>query len=162
MSALTVRPTAEADLPFVLATEDHARRAGFVGGWTEAEHRAALTDPGTLHWTLEVDGERVGTLILRGIGGTDRNIELKRITLAVTDHGYGRQAFRLLKRHVFETLGAHRLWLDVFEHNHRARHLYESEGFVVEGVMRECFRTPDGWASLILLSMLEHEYVPSG
>ena len=161
MSTLTVRPTVEADLPFVLATEDHARRGGFVGGWTEAEHRAAMTDPAVVHWTLEA-GERVGYLILRGVGGEDRNIELKRITLAVTDRGYGRQALRLVKRHTFGALGAHRLWLDVFEHNHRARHLYESEGFVVEGVMRECFRTADGWASLILLSMLEHEYVPSG
>jgi RimJ/RimL family protein N-acetyltransferase len=49
---------------------------------------------------------------------------------------------------VFDELGAHRLWLDVFEHNARARHVYRSMGFAEEGV--------DG--SLVVMSMGEDEY----
>ena len=36
--------------------------------------------------------------------------------------------------------------------------VYESEGFVVEGVMRECVGAEGGWESLVLMSLLEQEY----
>lgn len=54
---------------------------------------------------------------------------------------------------------AHRLWLDVFEHNERARALYTSEGFTVEGVLREHVNLHGQWRSLVLMSMLSREYV---
>ena len=57
-----------------------------------------------------------------------------------------------------EELSAHRLYVDVMEHNARARGLYLSEGFVPEGVLRDGVRLADRYASLLLLSMLEYEY----
>ena len=63
-----------------------------------------------------------------------------------------------MKRHCFERLNVHRLWLDVFETNQRARNLYESAGFQVEGTLRECLRTGEGFASLVVMSMLSSEY----
>ena len=61
-------------------------------------------------------------------------------------------------RIAFDELSAHRLWLDVFEHNARARHLYESLGFVQEGVLREAFYRDGKHYSLILMSLLDREY----
>jgi RimJ/RimL family protein N-acetyltransferase len=58
----------------------------------------------------------------------------------------------------FREFAAHRLWLDVFDDNARARHLYQSLGFVEEGVLRECIRWPDRFRSLVVMSMLEQEY----
>jgi diamine N-acetyltransferase len=40
----------------------------------------------------------------------------------------------------------------------RACHLYESEGFVREGVLRECIWNGETYESLIVMSMLEQEY----
>jgi diamine N-acetyltransferase len=71
---------------------------------------------------------------------------------------YGRAAVRAIKRHAFETLAAHRLWFDVKEHNTRARAVYEKEGFCYEGTLRECQKGPDGFESLVVMSVLEHEY----
>ena len=65
---------------------------------------------------------------------------------------------RLLKRMAFRDLGAHRFWLDVKETNTRALALYASEGFAVEGRLRECLRTDVGYASLVVMSVLEAEY----
>jgi RimJ/RimL family protein N-acetyltransferase len=59
---------------------------------------------------------------------------------------------------VFDELSAHRIWLDVFPHNSRARHIYRSVGFVEEGVLRECVKHGDIYRSLVLMSMLESEY----
>jgi diamine N-acetyltransferase len=72
--------------------------------------------------------------------------------------GFGRAALRVAKKVAFDDLGAHRLWLDVKTHNARARALYESEGFVVEGVLRESVRTERGFESLTVMSMLLPEF----
>jgi diamine N-acetyltransferase len=57
----------------------------------------------------------------------------------------------------FKELQAHRLWLDVKVHNARARSLYKSEGFSEEGLLRECFRGPVGFESLVVMALLHNE-----
>jgi RimJ/RimL family protein N-acetyltransferase len=62
----------------------------------------------------------------------------------------------------FRDLRAHRIWLDVKQLNTRALALYQSEGFVEEGRLRESVRVTingaDGYDSLIVMSMLDREY----
>jgi RimJ/RimL family protein N-acetyltransferase len=72
--------------------------------------------------------------------------------------GFGRAALRVAKKVAFDDLGAHRFWLDVKTHNTRAKALYDSEGFVVEGTLRESVRTDNGFQSLIVMSMLQAEF----
>ena len=64
----------------------------------------------------------------------------------------------MLKQLAFRDLAAHRFWLDVKSHNTRAKALYDSEGFVVEGTLREAVRTERGFESLIVMSMLQTEF----
>jgi len=59
----------------------------------------------------------------------------------------------------FRDLDAHRFWLDVKSANTRALALYRSEGFVEEGCLRESVRSGAGWDSLIVMSLLEPEYL---
>ena len=42
--------------------------------------------------------------------------------------------------------------------NTRAKALYDGEGFVVEGELREAVKVADGFDSLVVLSMLAGEY----
>jgi diamine N-acetyltransferase len=153
--ALALRATTEPDLPFVLRAE---RATDFVRHWPIEEHRAILADPHAAHWTVEHDGRTAGFLILRGLGTPDRSVELKRLVIAEPGRGLGHLTLRLLKTVAFERLAAHRLWLDVMEHNERARHLYASEGFSVEGTMREAIRVGDRFRDLVVMSILEHEH----
>jgi RimJ/RimL family protein N-acetyltransferase len=76
----------------------------------------------------------------------------------VPERGLGRRILRHLIRIAFRELGAHRLFLDVYEDNARARHLYESLGFHYEGVMREAAQRDGAWCNLHLMSILESEY----
>ena len=55
-------------------------------------------------------------------------------------------------------LGLHRLELDVFSFNPRARRVYEKLGFQVEGVRRQAIPDGDGWGDDILMAMLEEEW----
>jgi RimJ/RimL family protein N-acetyltransferase len=77
--------------------------------------------------------------------------------IAEKGKGYGRETLRLIKKFCFDQLGAHRLYLDVVEDNLRAQNLYRSEGFVLEGLLREAHKTDNGYKNLLMLSILEHE-----
>jgi diamine N-acetyltransferase len=48
--------------------------------------------------------------------------------------------------------------LDVKDYNSRAKSLYESEGFFVEGLLRDCYQSRGKFESYYILSMLENEY----
>jgi RimJ/RimL family protein N-acetyltransferase len=83
--------------------------------------------------------------------------------LQTKGQGFGRAALRVAKRVVFDDLGAHRFWLDVKQRNARAQAFYDSEGFVIEGTLREAVRTrledgKVGYDSLVVWSMLRSEF----
>jgi diamine N-acetyltransferase len=158
---LVHRPTTRADLEFVCATEKAAENSPFVLGWPEQQHLQALDDRGIAHWILEapgVDARSIGFVILAGVDLLGGTIEFKRLVVREKGVGFGREAVRLVKREVFGRLEAHRLWLDVFEDNERARTLYRSEGFREEGTLREHVRCNGEWRSLVIMSLLRREY----
>ena len=157
---IELRRTSENDLPYVLSAEGHEDNRRFVTAWPEQKHRAALHDADIKHLILESkpNSQRIGFVILAGLQSEHRSIEFMRIVVTDKGKGYGRSAVRAIKRHAFETLSAHRLWLDVKDHNARARALYEQEGFCYEGTLRECLKGPEGFESLVVMSLLEQEY----
>jgi len=155
-----LRRTDETDLDFVVGAESHLDNRSFILPWTRERHRAALSDPDIEHCIVEENAGRrpVGIVILMDLRSPHQSIEFRRLVITEKGKGYGRAALRLVKDLAFEELGAHRLWLDVMDHNPRARALYESEGFVVEGTLRECVRVDGDFRSLHVLSMLRREY----
>jgi RimJ/RimL family protein N-acetyltransferase len=156
-----LRPTTEGDLAFVVRTEGDGENVPFIGRWTRERHLESLSDGRTSHMILERTGtgESIGYVVLTGFDNPDRTVCLKRLVVAEKGHGHGRSAVKLVKRLAFEEAGAHRLWLDVKERNLRARRLYESEGFVFEGTLRDAFWRGEEYESLVVMSILEKEYV---
>jgi diamine N-acetyltransferase len=157
---IRLRPTTPADIPFVYETEHAEENRRYIIPWSAEQHLQSLSDPDHCHLIVEEaqSGRSVGYIILAGLQNPHHNLELMRITIGEKGKGYGREALRLIKHRAFEEKGAHRLWLDVKEQNERAKALYVSEGFVVEGTLRECLKTGEQYESLIVLSMLETEY----
>lgn len=156
---IRLRKTTEADLDFVVVAEQAAENRPFVTAWMHEQHKSALESEDTAHLVIEnVDGKRVGYVILAGLKDENRSIEFRRIVVTEKNCGYGTQALREIKRLAFDEIRAHRLWLDVKETNSRARHIYQTEGFVAEGVLRECLKTEAGYDSLVVMSMLGNEY----
>jgi diamine N-acetyltransferase len=154
-----LRPTTERDLSFVIEIEHEAAKAGVVTPQSRQEHDTYLKNADIRHLIIENGKKAVGYAILAGLLDKNETIELRRIVVAEKGKGYGRKTLRLIKKMAFEEFGAHRLWLDVADFNERARRLYESEGFVEEGVWRECFKAENGQReSLIFMSILRREY----
>jgi len=157
---IELRRTTEHDLPYVLSAEGDEDSRRFIAVWPAERHRAALDDTNIEHLIIasRPKSQPLGFVILSGLQGEHRSIEFMRIVVTDKGKGYGRAAVRAIKRHAFDTLSAHRLWLDVKAHNTRARAVYEKEGFRYEGTLRECLKEPEGFESLVVMSVLEHEY----
>lgn len=157
---IRLRQTLGSDLDFVLNAERSNENSKFVISWTYEQHKQALSSKDLLHLIVERcdNNKPIGYIILAGLEQAHQSIEFRRIVITDKGKGYGRKSLQLVKKMAFEQLSAHRLWLDVKEHNLRARHVYEAEGFIVEGVLRECLKTGDKFDSLVILSMLKSEY----
>ena len=82
--------------------------------------------------------------ILLGPGGRNR--------------GFGTEATRLIVGYGFERLGLHRISLEVYAFNPRARRAYEKVGFRPEGVLRESLRYNSEWIDATAMSMLAPEW----
>jgi diamine N-acetyltransferase len=154
-----LRPATDADVEALMALERGAEARKYVGQWSEHRHRATMTGGDARYLVVDdADGELAAYAILRGLAETSRAIELKRLVVAAPGAGLGRKILNELIAMAFEELGAHRLFLDVYDDNALARHLYESVGFVFEGAMREAAERDGVWHDLRLMSMLESEY----
>src|SRR5215831_1664911 len=159
-----LRPTMLSDLDFVTSVETDVHNLPFITPWERTQHEGAVRFPDFRHFIVEAgEGfDPAGFVILQGCRNPHRSVELKRVVLQPKGQGYGRECVRQLKRMAFRDLRAHRFWLDVRALNARALSLYQSEGFVEEGRLRESVRVMidgvDGFDTLIVMSMLDREY----
>ncbi|MEU8685378.1 GNAT family protein [Streptomyces sp. NPDC048611] len=71
-----------------------------------------------------------------------------------TGRGIGSEAIRLLLDYAFERVGLHRVQLEVFDYNPRARRAYEKCGFEVEGRMREALHWDGAWHDVLVMAAL--------
>ena len=156
-----LRPTMSSDIEFVLSIEQDPENLPYITPWERTQHEAAIRFPDFRHFIIEggVGLDAVGFMILIGCRSRHQSLELKRMVVRDKGQGYGRAALRMTKKVAFDDLGAHRLWLDFKSHNTRARALYESEGFIVEGTLREAVRVASGFDSLVVMSMLQPEFI---
>jgi diamine N-acetyltransferase len=157
--AMLLRPAEPADIPRIVALERTPAALNFVGQWSEDRHRATLSSDDARYFVSKTaKGDLEAYVILRGLAEENRSIELKRVVVAVPERGVGRKILEEVIRMAFKEFHAHRLFLDVYEDNARARHLYESLGFVYEGVMRDAAKRDGAYCDLRIMSMLEREY----
>lgn len=155
---LVLRPAEARDIETIIGIESRGPVSKFVRPWRHERHATALENRNFAYLIAEAAGEPVGFVIFQDVLSTDRAINLMRVAVGEPGQGIGKPLMRLAMRHAFIDLGAHRLWLDVFAENNRARHLYRGLGFIEEGIMRDAAQKPDGFHSLVIMSMLEDEY----
>jgi diamine N-acetyltransferase len=117
-----LRPTMQSDLDYVLSLEQDPANLPFITPWERTQHEAAIRFPDFRHFIIEAGAglDAAGFVILIGCRSQNQSLELKRMVVQEKGLGYGRAALRVVKKIVFDDLGAHRFWLDVKERNARA------------------------------------------
>lgn len=73
--------------------------------------------------------------------------------------GIGSSAIFLILELAFLELNLHRVYLQVFSFNKRAIKLYEKMGFIHEGSQRQALYRMVKWHDIIMMSILENEYI---
>lgn len=68
--------------------------------------------------------------------------------------GLGTEATRLILAHAFESVGLHRVDLEVYQFNPRARRVYEKVGFIYEGIRRAALLWDGEWIDAHVMSIL--------
>jgi RimJ/RimL family protein N-acetyltransferase len=123
---------------------------------SRAEHQDRLD----LSIIEKATGEWAGEVVLNDLNPENRSCGF-RILLAgphYFDRGLGSEATRLILAHAFETVGLHRIELDVYAFNPRARRVYENVGFVHEGTKREALHWQGAWVDAQVMAILEQEW----
>ena len=155
----TLRPAHPGDADYIAAAEAVPEVARFIMPWPSDRHVEKMADPSFGYYICEQgEGTPVGYTILRGIGDPNRSVELMRLAVTERDRGIGTSLLSMITQEAFEALGAHRLWLDVFPENDRARHVYRRFGFIEEGTQRDAYLWNGEFRCTIVMSMLAPEY----
>ncbi|WP_404384699.1 GNAT family N-acetyltransferase [Knoellia locipacati] len=122
-------------------------------GWAEADDRLVL---GVVDKT---SGDLVGEVVLAGWDEANRSCWFRTlIGSAGRGRGLGTEATRLVVDHGFRALGLHRITLEVYDFNPRARHVYEKVGFVHEGTGREALLFDGEWVDVHFMAVLESDW----
>lgn len=111
---------------------------------------------------IDSDSHIIGESVINEIDARTRSANFRIAIFNSKDcsHGIGSWAVQQTVDYAFSELHLHRLSLDVFSYNPRAKHVYEKAGFIQEGILRDAAIDPaDGsYADIILMAILEDEW----
>ncbi|MGW2297141.1 GNAT family N-acetyltransferase [Streptomyces violaceorubidus] len=125
--------------------------------------RTADPDRLDLAVTDRATGELVGEVVLYEWDPAARSCTFRTLLgPRGRDRGLGSEATRLIVGHAFGQVGLHRVQLEVYADNPRARRAYEKAGFVVEGVRREAALRGGTRVDEVLMAVLRHEWRARG
>jgi RimJ/RimL family protein N-acetyltransferase len=126
---ISLRPAKREELESFddLDCQIHARR--FVIQTGIETHRKCFGDPGISYLSIENgDGEFCGYFIL--VPETDKDsVEFRRILVDREKRGIGQAAITEMENYCRNEFRVKRIWLDVYEDNQVAMHVYEKLGY---------------------------------
>jgi RimJ/RimL family protein N-acetyltransferase len=121
--------------------------------------RNAQTDRVDLASEDRATGSLVGEAVLNDWDQTNHSCAFRIALFAGgRDRGLGTEATQLIVGYGFAQLGLHRISLEVYAFNARARRAYEKAGFVAEGVLRDALYWDGEWVDAVVMSALAPEW----
>jgi RimJ/RimL family protein N-acetyltransferase len=135
---------------------DDAAEAKFLSWYSTRNEQSDRLDLAVID---KGSGQCVGEVVLNEWVEGNRSCSFRTaIGPAGRDRGLGTEAVRMIVGYGFEQLALHRIALEVYSINPRARHVYEKVGFVAEGVLRDALHWDDQWIDATVMSILAPEW----
>ena len=158
---LRLRRANPTDLSYIMTLQYSPENLKFIVPFSEDYHREIINSDASKKMDVIIEeietGIAAGYFMLREIDSPC--LEYTHVIIGRKGLGYGREALKLLLKWTFETKNYHRVWIDCKDYNTIALNLYESSGFVREGNLREYLLTNGVYENLIVLGMLDREYL---
>lgn len=126
------------DIEWLLGLDGRNENTGLIGQQDRTSHRAQIMDdPDVIYFVVETADDktreepRCAYCIIRGLVDPMRIIYLQRICVDLDRHrntGVGMGLLLWIIHFAFESLSAHRLYLNCVDFNDRGKHVYEKAG----------------------------------
>jgi diamine N-acetyltransferase len=100
----------------------------FIIPYTLEQHHHKIQSPDVIYKSIWRDLEMIGFLIL-ALDPDGQSVEFRRIVISQPGQGYGKKIIKMIEDICRNELRRSRVWLDVFETNARARHVYIRCGY---------------------------------
>ena len=166
---ISIRRATRADAHFLVELFTHEDVEPFLAVIRPKDLESVLadiersdTDPDAFGvFVVEVDGERAGTMSFTRANQRSRIADLGGLAIHPDFRG-GRiadEAARLFQRHLLDELGFHRLQLEIYAFNERARAHAERAGFTCEGIRRKAYWRDERWVDGVLFGLVAEDLV---
>lgn len=116
------------DAAVITEMENAPDTSRFIMAYSPDEHRRRMTEPDHIYLRILVAGQIVGFFLLV-LDPDGTSVEFRRMVVRDRGLGIGQAAIARMERFCHRELRRSRIWLDVFEDNRRARHIYEKLGY---------------------------------
>src|SRR6266498_1452972 len=128
---LFIRDTKREELGRICEMERGEARS-FITPYSLDRHQVEFTKPEVVYKSIWRGDQHIGFFILV-LDSDARSVEFRRIVVTEPGCGYGKKVVRMVDEICRDELSRGRVWLDVFETNKRARHVYEQCGYCTFG-----------------------------
>ncbi len=150
---LKIYEAIEKDIPFIISLEQHPENRKFVVQGTIEEHQHEIEDIDHLLLVIKYKFEFIG-FILCHKDKENSSFELRRMIIQSKGKGYGTEVLLGIIDYSLIKLEFNRFWLDVYEDNDTAIHLYESIGMELDGVLKKSINRDGEFVSQHIYSIM--------
>ena len=126
MSELRVAKPCE--LEVFCAMENDADTAEYILPASLEQHRQDFARDDIIYLAI-YDGQELHGFIILALDPDGASVEFRRIVAAKKDRGTGQRAISGMEAYCRNRLKRDRVWLDVFDCNHRGRYVYSKLGY---------------------------------
>ena len=125
---MEIRTSLENELELFQRFEKEKDTKDYIIPYTLEKHIEEFNKPNIVYKTILNRNKIIGFMILN-LEEDKKSVEFRRIVINEKGKGFGIMAIKFLDYIVKEEFVRNRIWLDVFENNKRAIHIYKTCGY---------------------------------
>lgn len=128
-------------------------------GIDAASHRNFIKSiPNDLLWVIESGGKLCGIVSVYHIDNKNKKCEWGRFVVDSGAVGVGSIVEFMVLDFVFEKLGIHKLYCEVFKKNYNVIKMHQKFGFIVEGEFKDFIFKNNEYHDVLYLSLLQDDW----
>ncbi len=145
----SIRLSTHEDIPFIISCENSETHK-YLHSWTNDVHKKNMGDKNFIYLSgLDENREIAGYSLLKK--SNEKTIEYMRVASKVPNIGFGKPFMKAVLNYLIQQTSYEKIWLDVYEANERARHVYRSIGFIETSKVQPPDTIPCNFGRLVVM-----------